>query len=66
MPNFAVDLLELRNELDFGDVSGARQADRVIADDARGRPRRHDDDPVGERDCLFQIVGHEYYRLAVV
>ena len=44
---------------------GRAQRHPPVADDARGRPRRHDDDAVGERDRLFQIVGDEQHRLAV-
>ena len=44
---------------------GRAQRHAPVADDARGRPRRHDDDAVGQRDRLFQIVGDEQHRLAV-
>ena len=52
-------------EFDLGNVARARQRHPPVADDARRRPRRHDDDAVGERDRLFQVVGDEQHRLAV-
>ena len=57
--------VEGRVELDLGDVARARQRHAPVADDARRRPRRHDDDAVGQRDRLFQVVGDEQHRLAV-
>ena len=50
---------------DFRDVARALDRHPPIADHARGRPRRHDDDAVGQRDRLFQVVGDEQHRLAV-
>ena len=65
LPDLAVQFVERRVELDLGDVARARQRHAPVADDARGRPRRHDHDAVGERDRLFEIVGDEQHRLAV-
>ena len=65
LPDLAVQLVERRIELDLGDVARARQRHPPVADDARRRPRRHDDHAVGQRDRLFQIVGDEQHRLAV-
>src|SRR4051794_13292533 len=36
-----------------------------VSDDASPGSGRHDHDPVGERDRLFEVVGHEQHRLAI-
>src|SRR4029077_19372010 len=46
-------------------IARAWQSYAPVADDARGGPRRHDDDSIGERNRLFEIVGNEQHRLAV-
>ena len=52
-------------ELHLADVARTRQRHGPVADDARRRPRRHDDHAVRQRDRLFEIVGDEHHRLAV-
>src|SRR5207249_11670935 len=63
VPDLLVDPRELRLEPDFGDVPRPRQIDAIDA--LHGpRPRGDDDDAVGERDRLLEIVGHEDHRRA--
>src|SRR2546429_2104150 len=58
VPDLLVDPRELRLESDLGDVPRPRQIDAIDA--LHGpRPRSDDDDAVGERDRLLEIVGHE-------
>src|SRR3954465_7897659 len=55
VPDLLVELDEPRVEADLRHLAGARQIDVV---DVLDRPRagRHDDDPVGERDRLLEVV----------
>src|SRR5438552_11416811 len=63
VPDLLVDPRELRLESDLGDIARARQIDAVDA--LHGpRARGDDDDAVGERDRLLEIVGHEDHRRA--
>src|SRR5215467_7036435 len=64
-PDLAMQVLERLVVPDFGDVAGTWQRHRPIADDARGRTRRHDDDAVGERNRLLEVMGDEQHGLAV-
>src|SRR5690242_3810028 len=65
LPDVAVKRMEGRVGLDLGDVARPRQRHPPVADDARGRSGRHNDDAVGQRDRLLQIVGNEEDGLAV-
>src|SRR5437016_6866592 len=63
VPDLLIDPRELRLEADLGDIARARQIDAVDA--LHGpRARGDDDDAVGERDRLLEIVGHEDHRRA--
>src|ERR1700759_5772534 len=64
-PYLAVERMEFLVEPGLENVARPRQADLPIADDARVRARRHDDDAVGERDRLLEVMGDEQHRLAV-
>src|SRR2546423_12473187 len=59
VPDLLIDARELRLEADLGDVPRPWKIDAVGALH-RPRPRRDDDDAIGERDCLLEIVRHEY------
>src|SRR5258708_21838178 len=50
VPDLAMEIAERLVELDLGDVARARQRDRPVADDAGGRPGRHDDDAARQPD----------------
>src|SRR5438874_455074 len=60
-PDLFVDLDETRLETDLGHVAWSRQVDLVVA---LHRPRsgRDDEDPVAERDRLFEVVRDEHHR----
>ncbi len=57
--------VKLVAEPDFRNVTRTGKLHPPVADDARGRPRRHDHDAVGEPDRLFEIMSDEQHRLAV-
>src|ERR1700730_8925672 len=57
IPDFAMQCVEGGIELHLADVARAAERHLPVADDARGRSRRDDDDAVGERDHLLAIVG---------
>src|SRR2546423_1414601 len=58
VPDLLIDPRELGLEADLGDVAGPRQVDAVDALHG-SRSRGDDDDPVGERDRLLEIVRDE-------
>jgi hypothetical protein len=61
LPDLPVRLDERRGQPDLLDV--ARPGQRHVEDRLdRGRAGRHDDDPVGERDRLLEVVRHEHHR----
>src|SRR4029079_371109 len=55
LPDLAMQLMKCPLELDLGDVARARQLDLPVADEARGRARRHDHDAGGERDTILYV-----------
>src|ERR1700716_1703703 len=60
VPDLLIDPRKLRLESDLGDVPRPRQ---IYAIDALDGPatRRDDDDAVGQRDRLLEIVRHEHH-----
>src|SRR5712691_4176537 len=65
LPDLLVEPGELLAEPDLDDVARAGEGDRVGGLDA-ARARREDDDFVGERDGLLEIVGDEEHGVARV
>src|SRR2546425_5973507 len=63
VPDLLIDPRELGLEADLGDVTRPREVDAV---DTLHRPgsRSDDDDPVGERDRLLEVVSYEDDRRA--
>src|SRR5260370_19500376 len=61
LPYLFVDLGETRLETDFGDVAWPGEVDLVGALDRAGSGG-DDEDPVAERNRLFQGMGHEHDR----
>src|SRR3954467_12302256 len=65
LPDLAMQFVEGALKLDLADIARTRQRHFPVADNACGGPGRHDDDTIGERDRLFEIVGDEQHGLAV-
>src|SRR5438552_4383620 len=63
VPDLLVDPRELRLEPDFGDVPRPRQIDAIHALHG-ARSGGDDDNAVGERDRLLEVVRHEDHRCA--
>src|SRR6267378_3419208 len=63
IPDLLIDPRKLRLEPDFGDVPRPRQIDAIDALH-RARSGGDDDDAVGERDRLLEVVCHEDHRCA--
>src|SRR5256885_16190239 len=63
VPDLLIDPRELRLEADLGDVARSWKIDAVDALH-RPRPRRDDDDAIGEGDGLLEIVRDEHDRSA--
>src|SRR2546427_4932771 len=61
LPDRLVQPAEVGMEADLGHRARPRQPGRVDALHAPGRGGHHDD-PIGQRDGLFQVVGHEHDR----
>ena len=64
-PDRLVQLVEARQQPDLGASRGRGRSMAMVADDARGGPRRHDHHAVGQRDRLLEVVGDEQHGLAV-
>src|SRR5581483_3661171 len=64
-PDFPMQFVELLLHPDLRNVARALDRHRPVADDTRAGARRHDDDAVGQRDCLFEVVGDEQHGLAI-
>src|SRR5438128_2160305 len=56
---------EARRKTNFRDVAGSRQVDWELANRMARRPGRENDDAIGKRNRLLQIVRDEKHRLAV-
>src|ERR1700674_179363 len=61
LPDFFVDLGEMWLEANLGDVARPRQVHLVGALDRAGSGG-DDEDPVAERDRLFEVMSHEHNR----
>src|SRR5437773_3285179 len=61
LPDRFVQPAEVGMKPDLGDRARARQVDRIDRFHPPGRGGHHDD-PIRQRDRLFQIVGHEDHR----
>ena len=57
--------MEHRVKFDLRCIARSCEGNAPVTNDARCWPCRHNDHPIGERDCFFQIVGHEKNRLAI-
>src|SRR5207237_4103795 len=64
-PDLAMQRLEFLVQPHLEDAARTGELHAPVADDARGRPRRHDHDAVGERNRLLEIMGDEQHGLAV-
>ena len=60
-----MELVKLGVEFDLRYVAWARQGNSPVTDNTRRRPRRHDHDPIGQRNRFFQIVCHKKNGLAI-
>src|SRR4051812_4605223 len=57
-PDALIHSVEFRVAVQFGDLARPRQLDLELGLDAPG-PARHDDDAIGERDRLGEVMGNE-------
>src|SRR6267378_470416 len=61
IPDLLIDLTEPRLKSNLSDVARPRKVDLVVALD-RARSGGDDEDPIAQRDGLFEVVRHEHDR----